>query len=157
MKESTNPNGILDVSELVRKCREYLEEENGIMDMLQGKCEGALKEWETKGNNYATVNLIHAIEFFLTSRDRFNDYEKDDVFEVKVITGERMKDAGAVAFANPPNMQRKVRMPIPAIFDQSIMIKPGKDDHPISGMTGVVYLNDQLKRCTTEVHRIIVK
>ena len=157
VRDSTGPDGIVDVSELVRKCEEYLQEENGIMDMLQGKCEGALKEWETKGNNYATVNIIHAIEFFLTSRDRFNDYEKDDVFEVKVITGENMKDAGAVAFANPPNMERKVRMPIAAFFDQSIMIKPGKDDRPISGMTGVVYLDDQLNRCTTEVHRIIIK
>ena len=155
-KESTDQEGMISYEEMVRMSKDYLQKDKGIMDMLSGVLHGALDDWETRGNNYATLNLIHAIEFFLISRDRFDAYERDEAFEVKVMTKENMENAGVEAFISPPNMQRKVRMPIAAVFDQSIMIKAGKNERPITDMTAVVYLDKQLKSCKAEVHRIIL-
>ena len=129
---------------------QYLNEDKGIMAMKKGDLPGALKVWESRGHNYAALDLISAIEFFLAR----TSYQRD-VFEVSVMTRENMKKAG-VQPLTIPTCNRYARMKLPTLLSQNFMIKPGQSSRPVTGMTAVVYLNDELEKGPLEVHRIIL-
>ncbi|KAK1748335.1 hypothetical protein QTG54_000274 [Skeletonema marinoi] len=137
----------------VAACKEYLHRDKGIMKMLKGELGGALKKWETRGNVYATLNLIRAVEFFLTHSDRFNRYDNDGI-DVKVFTKRGLNEAG-VEPMTWPSCQYMVRMPLPAVYSQSMLLKAGKGEQPITGMIAVVYI-DNFRECPIEVHRILL-
>ncbi len=61
--QSENDQGILDHEIFVQNCKEYLEESNGIMEMLGGKLEGALKE--RFGGVYCAFSIFRSIQHFL--------------------------------------------------------------------------------------------
>eukprot|EP00984_Skeletonema_dohrnii_P014562 scaffold6136_cov135-Skeletonema_dohrnii-CCMP3373.AAC.7 len=140
-----------DKEDFVNRMREFLDGDEGIMEMKRGNLEGALGLWETRGHIYATLNLISAVEFFLIKPDRFKAYEKGDIFEVNVLKKKCMDDAGAEPLTWE-RCNRKVRMKFAALIDHNIMIKPGNCRCPLTGMTAVVYSKEHKK----EVHRIIL-
>ncbi len=125
------------------------------MDMLHGKIDGAVKENETRGNVYCATNFFHSVEFYLTQRDRVKEYGEKG-FEVKVFSKEQMIKAGAQPFTDLPSCLQKVRMLLPAIFNQSIFIQPGGHECPVTNMTAVVYMDNNLDESSfpIQVHRI---
>jgi len=145
-----------DLASFVAKCQEYLEKDEGVMQMMKGELDGALKKWETRANVYATLNLIQAIVFYLSKRDRFDQYRDDSRFDVKVFTKECMEKAGMEALTIPGCMFQ-VRMPLPAVFIQIICFSIGKGDSPITGMTAVVYIDGFREWCPVEDNRLVLK
>lgn len=71
-------------------------------------------------------------------------------FEVKVMTKTNIEYAGAEPLTWS-KCNRKVKMPLPPLFDQSILIQSGKIEYPLTGMTMVVYSRNH-KECPIEVH-----
>ena len=144
--------GSEDFEDFVYHMKEFLNRDDGIMKLKRGELEpDALGLWETRGHVYATLNLFLAVEFFLTRKDRARAYGRGEVFEVNVLRKDCMDDAGAEPLTWA-TCNRKARMKFAALIDHNIMIKPGNCRRPLTGMTAVVYKDDE--RC--EVHWIIL-
>ncbi len=135
----------------------YLNRPDGIMAMKAGKLEGALKEKEPRGNVYASVSMIRAIEFFLTKDDRFDVY-KSHGFEVTATSKESMDDAGVATLGG--RTKHYVKMVGAPTMDGRFFIQPGNPDRPITGgMTLVVYMDENMEKLdnnSIKVHQIRV-
>jgi hypothetical protein len=144
------------LDKVVEKLKEYLNSPDGIMAMIAGKLEGALKEKEPRGYAYICMGMIRAIEFFLRKDDRFDVYRSVGL-EVTVTSKESMDDAGvAPLFGTCKHQAKMVCAPTIA---QGFFIQPGNPKHPISGMTVVGYMDENLEKLDNnniKVHQIRV-
>lgn len=146
-----------NLDEVVKELKKYLENRpDGIMAMIAGKLEGALKEKEPRANAYVSMGIIRAIEFHLRKDDRYDLY-KSDGLEVTVTSKESMEDAGVKPLDG--TCQHQAKMVCAPTIAERFFIQPGSPMHPISGMTVVVYMDENLKKLdnnSTQVHQIRV-